>query len=218
MILGYTNDEIVKLAVENQSTHFDGVVQYNYQNGKLYGCSMSQGESENPLNPVIEVFRLHQGERGSLECNCDNCEITDADEHEECCMNAYIDYNFDEDFEYYFQESVERQIREVLNEYFGETLDKLEEIHLLCSDIAEPWKYTEHRVNNNYKTDILDVYTDSAIEYGFSTTETTPLGYLDSDVQSLINYEYSDNETLQKVASLLKDEKLDDALEILRSE
>lgn len=73
MILGHDESKIVKMAVSYQSEIADGVVQYNYKTGELCSASFTTGTVENPANPVIEVFRLSQGESGKIDYDCGEC-------------------------------------------------------------------------------------------------------------------------------------------------
>lgn len=232
MILGFQDEEIVKLAVDHQSEMTDGVVQYDYTTGEIYGASFSTGETENPENKVIEVFRLSQGERGVIDCRCDDCPFKNEEARydgwekeypktiEECCMETYIDNDFTEDFYDNYSEEVERQIREVLEDYLGETLDKLDDLRIEISDIITPHNYFKVR-DDAWKMRVMDNYVDLALEDGFTTSASTPIGYLDAEVSHICTGEYDceSNTDYEKVAgaiALLSDGKLDDALESIR--
>ena len=239
MILGKENLEIVEKAMRYQSEMTDGVVQYNYETDELFGAGFTTGTVENPANPFIEVYRLPQGESGEIDMKCHengDCPywVESEDDYcgghfdEEmvnelysgcrinCCMEAYVDDGFEEDFENNFKEGVESQIRDVLSDYLGDTLSKLNEIRILCSDIVAPYDYFNVR-QDNWEMDSMDMYVDNALEHGlFTTTECTPLEYMDADVQYLAGYRESDNELLQKVGCLVEDGDLDGALKLLQ--
>ena len=228
MILGNSEEQIVKEAVSCQSYMTDGVVQYDYTTGKLYGAGFTTGTIENPANPVIEVFRLPQGERGEIDCDCNECPFRCEDARyngwrklypatrKECCVDAYIDNDFDDDFENNFRESVEEQIRDVLYDYIGDTLQKLDEIRIEISDIETPYNYFKVR-QDNWCVDAMDLHTDNAMEYGLKITETDAIGYVDEQVQQIANWRFVEgvSETVEKVAILVEDGKLDEALELL---
>lgn len=225
MILGKQESEIVSLAVQYQSAMTDGVVQYNYETDKIFGASFTTGTVENPNNPFIEVFRLRQGESGEIRYECGDCpfECGFSDDEErslypdskkECCMDAYIDNDFDDDFEDNFKESLQEQIYDVLDDFLSVVLNKLDEIRIDVSDIIEPWNYLNVR-QDNWKMRVIDSYVDSAIEWGFSI-DCEPIGYVDAEVQYIAELlRTSQNETLQKVGSLVEDGDLDGALELL---
>ena len=227
MILGYTNEEIVKKAIEGYSQMTDGVAQYDYQNGKLLSAGFTTGETENPANPVIEVFRLSQGERGKIDYNCDECPYRNEDAQypdwekyypetrEECCIDAYIENNFDDDFENNFRESVEEQIRNVLLDYLGDTLSKLNEIRIAISDIVAPYNYYNVR-QEDWEMRVLDNLVDNALELGFSFDDCSKFDFLDAEIQHFIGIcEESENEYLEKAGCLIKAIKLDEALKCL---
>lgn len=213
MILGFQEDEIVKLAVENQNENFDGVVQYDYETGELYGCSMSQGETENPNNQVIEVFRLKQGEMGVIEYDCDDCPYNDEEAHRKCCMEAYIDNYFDEDFEDNFKEPLEKQIKEVIENHVDELLDVYARIRFKILDILRPEDYY-NLINDDYKMRVIDNFVDMAYESGFSL-KTTAEDYLFDEHLHLIQLtDDSENEKIQKINRLLNDEKFNEIMEM----
>ena len=232
MILGYENEEIVKLAVENQSYHFDGVVQYNWKENKLFGCSMSQNEQENPLNPFIEVFRLKQGEQGIIEYNCKECYVYDDDMHQECCAEFYASEFFEDDFSDNFEDELRKQIREVLWNNF-EDLDICESIYLKISEICDSVVVYQQKIfNNNYKQNCIDTLEDTCYEYGFPSNInkdclTSEIDALALDLEQSIDsvYMYNDEKKinfiqenkLNKALDLLKEEKLSECLEILNN-
>lgn len=225
-MLGYSDEEILKLAVENHNSHFDGVVQYNYETQKLFGCSMSQNETENPLNPFIEVFRLHQGEQGEINCKCSDCPYEKNGQFDDemvdefgctriqCCIDGTLE-NCDirEDIE----EDVEFQIREVLSDHLSETISILNDIRIAISDIIAPYNYIEVR-QSDYEMRCLDNYVDIAIDDGFTTT-IKPNQYLDSEIEQLANICEDRDENTQfwnEIASLLREYKFSEVLEQLK--
>ena len=220
MILGHENEQIVKTAVEYQSELTDGVVQYNYQTGELVGASFTTGTVENPKNPFIEVFRLPQGERGEIIFDCDECPFKEGtEEHKNCCIDAYVD-EFDEEFDANFRDDVERQIREIIEDHIGETLDKVNEIRIGISDIMTPYKSTDIR-SDDFEMRVIDDLVDNAIENGF--TEVTPLKLLEGDILHIISTDYNPNcekiegeDKVNQAIVLLGDGKLDEALECLK--
>lgn len=235
MILGYTNEEILKEAIESHSQMADGVVQYDYQTGKLAGAAFTTGTIENPANPLIEIFRLPQGEPGEFDCKCHetgDCPfwiVSDDDfagghfdddmideygsDRITCCMNGSLeDWDLEEDI----REDVELQIREVLSDYLGDTISKLNEIRVAISDIVAPYDYFNVR-QDDWEMRVLDIYVDNAYDYGLALNDYSAFDMLESEMQWLIaSCEYSDNEYLQKAGALIEAHKLDEALECLK--
>jgi hypothetical protein len=220
MIFGNDESKIVKMAVSCQSEIADGVVQYNYETGELCSASFTTGTVENPANPVIEVFRLPQGEDGKIDYDCDECPHNNYDCRISCCINAYVDNYFDDDFENNFKESVESQIRATLKKYLGEpkgTLATLNEIREMIIDHTEPHKYLD-AVQDNWYYDVLDSYVDNAVENGFNITETDAIGYLDGEVEYLIGLTYNaDTELMKTVRTLLEKRDIESAFDVLSS-
>lgn len=230
MILGKEASEIVKKAVEYQSQITDGVVQYDYEDGEIFGAGFTTGTIENPANPFIEIFRLPQGEMGEINMDCSDCPYDDEayitkmqkenpelypETSNECCLEAYIDDGFEDDFENNFKESVEHQIYDVLDDFLFDTLDKLNDIRIAVSDITEPWNYVNVR-QEKWIVNVLDSYVDTALEYGFTTTECEPIEYIDAEVQYIAQLlRNSENKNLQKAGCLIEDGNLDEALELL---
>lgn len=230
MILNNDISEIVKIAVENQSASFDGVVQYNYTTGEVVGASFSTGEVENPANPVIEVFRLQQGERGEIDCRCHetgDCPFWIESEDDfngghydeniidefgndriTCCIESCA-----EDFEEQIQESVEGCVRELLSEHLGNTIAKLNEVRIALSDRFEPHNYYNVR-NDDWELRVLDSYVDDAVENGFEL-EISPRDYLDGEIESICLCLEEDKEYADIVYSL-REGNLDGALELLQ--
>ena len=237
-IFNLDSTEIVKLAVENQSASFDGVVQYNYESGKLFGCSMSTGETENPANPFIEVFRLHKGENVVVFINseeCDGCDFYDAhhntmtedemkatDRCIECCIDAYVENGFEDDFEP-FRDGVERQVRDLISNVVSDDLDKLSNVRLEFFRHFAPARYNEELFNNSFESDVLDSLVESAIDSEFKLASAEE--FLSGDADNIANLcdeialdtcrTDSERELASKVAELLRDFKYDEALEVL---
>ena len=236
-ILGFSETEIVKKAVENQSASFDGVVQYNYETGELFGCSMSTGETENPSNPFIEVFRLKQGELGEYHFGinkdmcfgCDfydaHCKVYSEDDFretvrcKECCIDSYVDDDFEDDFENHFKDGLELQIMDILGGHLRQTIIKMNEIRVELSDILHPYSYFDVR-QDNWCFNVLDSYIDLAMADGFTLVD--PISYLDAEMQYITDcatYGESNNSEEEKilgdVAGALRQKDLDKALEIL---
>lgn len=238
MILGYTNTEIVKKAVENQSYMTDGVVQYNYVTGKVYGGAFTTGTIENPENPVIEIFRLPQGERGEIDCNCNECpfryedaqypswETLYPETREECCVEAYADDGFEEDFENNFKELVEEEIRDIINTHIGDELSKLNKIYLKYYELFEnQQRYYQKYFNEDFEMDVIDELVDDALEDGFTLID--PLDWLDSKIYFVhlkfdvcadydVSLSNSQKELAKDVAMKLLENDLDGALELLQ--
>ena len=238
MIFNLDSTEIVKLAVENQSASFDGVVQYNYESGKLFGCSMSTGETENPANLFIEVFRLHKGENVVVFINseeCDGCDFYDAhhntmtedemkatDRCIECCIDANIENGFEDGFEV-FKEGVERQVRDLISDVVFEDLETLSKIRLEFFRHFAPARYNEELYNDSFESDVLDSLVEDAIDSEFRLL--TAEEYLSGDADNIANLcdeialdtcrTDSERELASKVAELLRDFKYDEALEVL---
>lgn len=238
MIFNLENSEIVQLAVENQNTHFDGVVQYDYESGKLFGCSMSTGETENPANPFIEVFRLLQGENVVVFINseeCDGCDFYDAhhntmtedemkatDRCIECCIDAYVENGFEDDFEV-FKEGVERQVRDLISDVVFEDLETLSKIRLEYFRHFAPARYNEEVFNNSFESDVIDSLVEGAMDSEFKLASAEE--FLSGDADHIANLcdensldtcrTDSERELASKVAELLRDFKYDEALEVL---
>lgn len=100
----FDESKIAKLAIANWEFGFcDGVVQFNYEDMRLYGCSFTTGEVENPANPVVELYRIKSTEECNI-CSCyEKCEDPET-QYEECLEdtiveeikdNGYLDDAFD---------------------------------------------------------------------------------------------------------------------------
>ena len=237
-VFNLDSTEIVKLAVENQSASFDGVVQYNYESGKLFGCSMSCGETENPANPFIEVFRLHQGENVVLFVNheeCNGCDFYDAHHNTmtedeflsterciECCIDAYVENGFEDDFEV-FKEGVERQVRDLISDVVSDDLETLSKVRLEYFRNFTPARYNEEVFNNSFESDVVDALVESAMDSEFKLVSAEE--FLSGDADHIANLcdensldtcrTDSERELASKVAELLRDFKYDEALEVL---
>lgn len=236
-MFGYDNEEILKLAIENQSSHFDGVVQYNYQSGKLFGCSMSTEEIENPLNPFIEIYRLPQGEMGEIDCKCwenGDCPFYFDDRFDEefideygnnrisCCIDGVLQ-DFDDEKEK-IRESVEYQLREIISNVVSKDLDKLNKIRLKFYELFKSTvEYQQEKFNNNYEINVIDNLIDNAIDKKFILEDSKTLLSGDIDyiiglfdkIDDISKYYTKELELAGKVKIALLDNKLDDALKLL---
>jgi len=218
MILGIDKEEIVRIAVESQCPHMaDGVANFDYDNNEVCGACYSVGETENPLNHLIEIFRFSQNDDKYYNYECDDCPYVDnEDERIECCFDVLLD-GLVEELEDNI-EDIEFQVREVFSDYLGDTIRKLNEIRIGISDILTFYKTLEVR-SDDWEMGVMDSYVDNAVLYGFSVDELrNPCDYLDAEIQGLINQcEYADKERklLSKVASYLKFGDLDGAIDFL---
>lgn len=224
MILGKSVGEIVRKAVEYQSEMTDGVVQYNYEDGELFGAGFTTGTIENPANPFFEVFRLPQGERGEIDCKChetDDCPfwIEDDDYHAggyydeehvdqygdsrlDCCIGA-----MEEDFEEEIKQTVTQEVSHVMKKYIYQTLEDLNEFYCEAISIIEPHRYLSVLTGNQVE-DVFDTYVENAVEYGVNINECTPMEYLASEVEYLKNYiKYADvkSELLNNILAQLEE-------------
>lgn len=226
MIFGKDINEIVQKAVECHFDIADGVCQYDYSNDKIVGATFTTGTVENPANKVIELLRLSQGEDGELDCKCHengDCpffkkgkfdeEMVDeyGDNHITCCINGVLQ---DWDLEDEIKENVEPVVRDILTNYLGETVSKLNEIRIAISDIVTPYNYMNVR-NDNWETNVLDTYVDNAIENGFSI-DGDPEAWLDAEIQHLAGVQYKDDPFWQKIGHLIENCKFHEVLELLQ--
>lgn len=235
MIFGFSKEEIMSKAVECQSSMTDGVVQYNYEDGKLFGAGFTTGTLENPANPFIEVYRLPQGERGEFDCKChengdcpfwiesedDFCgghfdeEMTDeyGDNRVTCCINSSLE---DWDLEEEIKESIEEQVRDVISEYLGDTISKLNEIRIAISDIIASYDYFNVR-QDDWEMRVLDSYVDDAVENGF-VIDCEPADYLDAEVSyiaEVTRYNIKGDVDWDKVSQSIEEHDFERALELL---
>lgn len=232
MVLGYSNEEIVRKAVESQSSMTDGVVQYDYEDNKLFGAGFTTGTTENPENPFIEVFRLRQGEDGRIDCRCwesgdcpywdddigvfggfDEDKIVDGRDCEDCCLEAYADDGFEEDWECNFKDGVEEQIRDVLSEHLSDAISKLNDIRIALSDRFEPWRYIDVR-QDDWELRVLDYYVDAALEDGF-TLDVSPRDWLDGDIENIC-LTLEEDRDFSDFVRVLRDGDFDGALKLLQ--
>ena len=109
---------------------------------------------------------------------------------------------------------MEIQISDVIKDHIGELLDKYNTIRINILDILNPAEYYNHR-NDDWELRVVDSLVDMVIESGF-TTGTTPQEYLEGEYFYLMGLvDDSDDEILNKVRSLLAEEKIDEAIEVL---
>lgn len=234
MIFGNEEEKIVKIATEYQSEMTDGVVQYDYKTGELFGAGFTTGTVENPANPFIEVFRLPQGERCQIDCKCyengdcpfwvesedDYCgghfdeDMTDefGSDRITCCIEAFAE-EIGEDI----RESIEEQVRDVLSEYLDDTLSKLNEIRIGISDRVAPYDYIKVR-QEDWEMRVLDSYVDNAIENGLNL-DGEPADYLDAEVQHLASVRFSEGDDVEfwgEVGCFIEDHDFDGALKLLQ--
>lgn len=229
MIFDTENDKIVRLAVAGQSTMTDGCALWDADNGEMVTGSYTQGTIENPANHLVEVFRLAQGERGEIDCKCDDCPFIKNGEYDEdmideygdcrldCCINAYVNNDFEDEFEDYFKESVEEQVRDLISEVVSDDLSKLDEIRIAISDIDKPYDYVNVRMNNTYERDVLDNLVDMAIDSEFVLAESKE--FLDGEIihfSLLCDDRDEDVEFWAKLQEKINDFDLDGALELLQ--
>lgn len=221
-MFGKDTETIVKLAFENQNEIFDGRVYLDYDTGKLIGVSMTPSTQPHPDDHLIEVYTLHAGERGVIDYHCEDCpyrySFSDEEERscypatrEECCLQAYIDNDFEDDYEDNYKEVVEERIRDVIEDLVREELDKINEIRL---ELLEGQDYL-NAVNDYFIIETIDNIVEGIIDYGFSLEDDL----LEAEIIHLAEmFEYSEDEKLINLHDLAEDRKYDEILEKLRSE
>ena len=220
-MFGKDTETIVKLAVENQNELFEGRVYLDYDTGKLIGVSMTPNTQPHPDDHLIEVYNLPAGEKGVIDCHCEDCPFVygfDNEEErscypatrEECCLQAYIDNDFEDDYEDNYKEVVEERIRDVVKDIVGEELDNINEIRL---ELLEGQNYI-NAVNDNFVMRAIDFIVEGVFDYGFSINDDL----CESEVIHLAEkFEYSEDEKLRSLQGLVEDRKYDEVLEKLRS-
>lgn len=235
MVFGYTEEEILRAAVESQCNITDGVAAYNYTTGKLHSCAYTTGETEHPDNHLIEIYRLRNGEDGELDCHCwenGDCPFWIDDDNYligghfnedmldeygnyriDCCINGVAD---ELDLE---TDDLENLVHHILQNHLGKTLEKLSDIRLAVLDIVKPNRYVENRMEDWYES-TLDVYTDLALDDGFSINND-PLDYLESEVIQIENYclygmDYGSIPGGEEIVKLMRSGDLDGALKLLQ--
>lgn len=220
-MFGKDTETIVKLAVENQNELFEGRVYLDYDTGKLIGASMTPNTQPHPDDHLIEVYTIHAGERGVIDYHCEDCPyrygFSDEEERscypatrEECCLQAYIDNDFEDDYEANYKEVVEERIRDVVEDFVGEELDKINEIRL---ELLEGQDYI-NAVNDDFVMRAIDFIVEGVFDYGFSLEDDL----LESEIIHLTEkFEYSEDEKLRSLTGLLEDRKYDEVLTELRS-
>lgn len=220
-MFGKDTETIVKLAFENQNEIFEGRVYLDYDTGKLIGVSMTPNTQPHPDDHLIEVYTLHAGERGVIDYHCEDCPyrygFSDEEERscypatrEECCLQAYIDNDFEDDYEDNYKEVVEERIRDVIEDIVRKDLDKINEIRL---ELLEGQNYI-NAVNDNFVMRAIDFIVEGVFDYSFSIDDDL----CESEVIHLAEkFEYSEDEKLRSLQGLVEDRKYDEVLEKLRS-
>ena len=235
MVLGYTDEEILRAAVEGHSDMLNGVAAYDYDTGELCSCGYTTGESEHPDNHLIEIYRLHNGERGELDCHCwenGDCPFWIHDEDRiiggyfdedmvdeygdrriDCCIDGVA---ADLDLE---TDDLTGLVRSILKDHLGETIEKLNDIRLALLDITEPHHYIENRMED-WCYNVLDVYVDYAMDDGF-TIKGDPQAYLESEVTQIENIalyglDYGPVPDAKKIIERIRSCDLDGALKLLQ--
>lgn len=221
-MFGVDNEKIVRLAFANQNEIFDGRVYLDYDTGKLIGVSMTPNTQPHPDDHLIEVYTLHAGERGVIDYHCEDCPyrygFSDEEERscypetkEECCLQAYIDNDFEDDYEDNYKEIVEERIRDIIEDLVGEELDKINEIRL---ELLEGQDYI-NAVNDYFVIETIDEIVDNVFENGFSVDDD----FLGAEVIHLAEiFEYSEDEKLRNLQGLIEDKRYEEILSILKGE
>ena len=220
-MFGKDTETIVKLAVENQNELFEGRVYLDYDTGKLIGVSMTPNTQPHPDDHLIEVYNLPAGEKGVIDCHCEDCPykygFSDEEEiscypktKEECCLQQYIDNDFEDDYENNYKEVVEERIRDVINDIVRKDLDKINEIRL---ELLEGSDYI-NAVNDYFVIESIDAIVDNVFDYGLCVDDD----FLGAEAIHLAEkFEYSEDEKLRSLQGLVEDRKYDEVLEKLRS-
>lgn len=244
MILGYDVSDIVELALNAQGSITDGCALYDYDNGKMVSGAYTTGTIENPANHLLEIYRISQGALNTDGFDCNDCPYEDEEfitrmkkeepnlytSKEECCRDAWFDIaceNFYEDFDNNSRNSIEQEIRDIIENHIGEELSKLHEIHILCYErFYSPYHYQQEIFNDTYEMNILDNLVDEAMENGFKLIK--PKKWLSGDIDMEHNHwdaiaDYDENlsnderKLLYNISMKLLKEDLDGALKLLRS-
>ena len=220
-MFGKDTETIVKLAFENQNEIFDGRVYLDYDTGKLIGVSMTPNTQPHLDDHLIEVYNLPAGEKGVINYHCEDCPykygFSDEEEiscypatREECCLQAYIDNDFEDDYEDNYKEVVEERIRDVINDIVRDELNKINEIRL---ELLEGSDYI-NAVNDYFVIESIDAIVDNVFDYGLCVDDD----FLGAEAIHLAEkFEYSEDEKLRSLQGLVEDRKYDEVLEKLRS-
>lgn len=221
-MFGVDNEKIVRLAFENQSDIYEGRVYLDYNRNEVFGVSMPPNLQPYPNDTLIEIYTLHAGERGTIDYKCDECPFIcgfdDEEERsaypesrEECCLQAYIDNDFEDDYEDNYREVVEERIEDVISNLVDNDLFKINEIRL---EIMDTYKYMNELTNNNFVLDWHDELVGGVFDYGLNTKEEDLIQYIIDAVTYW--WEYSEDEKLTQLKYLLEDRKYDEALELAK--
>ena len=217
---GIDNERLVRLAYENQNELFEGRVYLDYDKDEVFGVSMSPNTQPHPDDHLIEIFKLHSGERGEINYNCEDCPFkygfNDKEERSaypeskgECCLQSYIDNDFEDDYEDNYKEIVEERIRDVVVDLVGEEINKINEIRL---ELLEGQDYI-NAVNDGYVMGAIDNIVEGIIDYGFSLEDDL----LGAEIIHLSEtFEYSENEKLRHLQRLVEDKRYEEILSTLR--
>lgn len=219
-MFGVDNEKIVRLAFENQSDIYEGRVYLDYDNDEVIGAAMHPNEQTHPDDHLIEIYCLHSGERGEINYDCEDCPFKygfqDEEERncypqtkEECCLQAYIDNDFEDDYEDNYKEIVEERIRDVIEDLVSEELNKINEIRL---ELLEGQDYI-NAVNDYFIIETIDNIIEGIISYGFSLEDDL----LEAEIIHLAeNFEYSENEKLRPLHRLVEDRRYEEILSTLK--
>ena len=220
-MFGVDNEKIVKMAFENQNELFEGRVYLDYDKDEVFGVSMSPNIQPHPDDHLIEIYCLHSGEKGEINYDCEDCPFKygfkDEEERncypqtkEECCLQAYIDNDFEDDYEDNYKEIVEERIRDVIEDLVDKELNKINEIRL---ELLEGQDYI-NAINDYFIIETIDNIIEGIIEYGFSLEDDL----LEAEIIHLTEkFEYSEDEKLVSLIELLEDRKFDEVLKELKS-
>ena len=229
MIFGKSETEIVRLALAGHSNMTDGCALWDADNGKMVSASYTTGTVENPENHLVEVFRISQGENPIVFINddeCDGCdryckgifydELRESQECIECCIGAYVENGFDDDFED-FKDGVEEQVRDLISEVVSDDLSKFNDIRIALSDRnGDAYDYVQVR-EKDYEMDVLDNLVDMAISSEFVLVESKD--FLEGEIiyfSQLCDDRDKDVEFWAELQSRIEDFDLDGALELLQ--
>lgn len=197
MVLGIDNQKIVEKAVEYAGQIVNGHAVYDcmedVEENRLFGCSLMNNETIDPEEDKynIYLFKVEAGE--DFDMGCYDCNFMDPDwedpeyeTKEDCCMECWMEeaaYNWIDE---QYRDSIENQIREIINDIIWEDLDKLNTIRLgIYREFYSITQYQQELYNNNYEMEVLDALVDNAYDNGLSIDE--PKEFLSGDVDELMN-------------------------------
>lgn len=91
--------EVCEMLVNNINDLGDSVVQMGIDDGHLYSCILQKNETENPLNKVVEIYRLDSNINWSDMCVCTDCpnyeKIVDEDMMMDCVYDSVYQHLYD---------------------------------------------------------------------------------------------------------------------------